>query len=194
MTNDEFEDETIQWLRPTEDDPALGELAVFGWLHYSDLREYRLRGRDALSPEERKTIARTVLFLKTDDEYQHDPAIISGTIARGSLGCMLAVLGCAIFAGVIYASSGSAYAASIGFMVPLIIGYLSWMLACYTWGAIRAKCIDQRYQPLPDTFWPFLDSRVEVEAFRFWPFADGDSYRAALANPPFLNGSPRCTT
>jgi len=171
ITNDEFDDEVSEWWGCTDDDPALGELAVYGWLHYSDLREYRLRGRDKLSQQARRSIARAILFLKSDQEYVHGDAIIANTIlSRRSLGCVLAVFGSAIITAVIvYASSGSFPAAFFGFLTPLIFAYLSWMLVYFAWGAINRRLRDRQYRPLPHTFWPFLDSKSEAEAFRFWP-------------------------
>ena len=44
-----------------------------GWGLYSDYRDYRLRGEDALPPEGMAAVARCVLFLKTDLEYEWPP-------------------------------------------------------------------------------------------------------------------------
>jgi hypothetical protein len=41
-----------------------------GWSLYSDYKDYRLRGRDAPAPETIAAVARCVLFLKTDFEYE----------------------------------------------------------------------------------------------------------------------------
>jgi hypothetical protein len=66
LTNDQFEDSI-----PHSNDRAIME--VFdkgGWLLYSDMKEYRLKGKDALSEKEKKEVARWVLFLKSEYEYK----------------------------------------------------------------------------------------------------------------------------
>lgn len=100
VTNDEFDDKAFAAFSHRRDDPALAELATYGWLHYDDMRTYRLRGRYALSPEERKSIARAVLFLKTDQEYVHGNSLESSTVLGGPWlrGCLI-VLGVAVAIG-----------------------------------------------------------------------------------------------
>jgi hypothetical protein len=66
ITNDEFEDAL-----PNSTDDAVWEVFHHGaWCLYSDMKEYKLRGKDALSPEDKSMVARWVLFLKSDYEYQ----------------------------------------------------------------------------------------------------------------------------
>ena len=65
ISNDEFED-----LIPESDDDAIRQVFSHGaWCLYSDMKEYKLRGKDALSNETKSIVARWVLFLKTDIEY-----------------------------------------------------------------------------------------------------------------------------
>ena len=65
ITNDEFEE-----LVPDSEDKAIYEIFQYGaWRLYSDLKVYKLKGKNALPIELRPEIARWVLFLKTDYEY-----------------------------------------------------------------------------------------------------------------------------
>jgi hypothetical protein len=66
ITNDQFEER----FPGRCDDVALTELQSEAWFLYDDLREYRLAGKDRLSSESRRQIARWVLFLHTDLEYE----------------------------------------------------------------------------------------------------------------------------
>ena len=66
ITNDEFERRV-----PTSPDPAVWHIFFDGvWGLYSDLWEYRLKARHHLKPEAKAAIARCVLFLKTDQEFE----------------------------------------------------------------------------------------------------------------------------
>lgn len=67
ITNDEFEDA----LPLRSPDPAISEIFLYGvWGCYSDLREHRLVGRQRLPRAARREIARFILFLKSDLEYE----------------------------------------------------------------------------------------------------------------------------
>jgi hypothetical protein len=67
ITNDEFEDG--QPLSRT--DPAVTEIFYRGaWGLYSDLHEHRLVGRHRLPRDARREIARLILFLKSDLDYE----------------------------------------------------------------------------------------------------------------------------
>jgi hypothetical protein len=66
ISNDQFEDR----LPACSDDPAIFEIRHQAWFLYSDLREHRLVGKDRLSDEDRRTIARWILFLLSDFEYE----------------------------------------------------------------------------------------------------------------------------
>lgn len=67
ITNDEFEDR----LSLHSADPAVWEIFSSGaWCLYSDNREYRLTGKYRLSKETRREVAKWILFLKTDFEYE----------------------------------------------------------------------------------------------------------------------------
>lgn len=66
ITNDEFENSI-----PESDDEAIARIFHEGvWFLYDDLKEYKLIGKDQLSKADKSIIARWVLFLKTDFEYQ----------------------------------------------------------------------------------------------------------------------------
>lgn len=66
ITNDQFEDRL-----PRSRDAAVKEVRANAWYLYDDLREYRLAGRDRLPEEARSAVARWVLFLGTDLEYEY---------------------------------------------------------------------------------------------------------------------------
>lgn len=65
ITNHQFDDRI-----PRSSDPTIREIynKAF-WLMYSDLRQYRLTGRDRLSPQVREVAARCILFLKSGLPY-----------------------------------------------------------------------------------------------------------------------------
>lgn len=65
ITNDEFEDSI-----PESEDKAINEVFFNGgWMLYSDMKEYKLKGKDALENVVKKEVARWVLFLKSNYEY-----------------------------------------------------------------------------------------------------------------------------
>ena len=65
ITNDEFEDSI-----PESNDKAIKEVFFNGgWSLYSDMKEYKLNGQDALEAVVKKEVARWVLFLKSNYEY-----------------------------------------------------------------------------------------------------------------------------
>ena len=66
ITNDQFEDAL-----PNSTDDAVWEVFHSGaWHLYSDMKEYKLRGEDLLSSDEKSMVARWILFLKSDYEYK----------------------------------------------------------------------------------------------------------------------------
>jgi hypothetical protein len=68
VTNDYFEDRLLPATETNDD--AVAEIYRWGaWSLYSDLHEYRLTGKDALSPAERTNVARWIVFLKTPLPY-----------------------------------------------------------------------------------------------------------------------------
>jgi hypothetical protein len=65
ISNDEFERRV-----PHSADPAVWHLFFDGaWGFYSDLWEYRLKGKHRLKPEAKAAVARCVLFLKTNQPF-----------------------------------------------------------------------------------------------------------------------------
>jgi hypothetical protein len=57
----------------SKDDPALHAIHVQLWFYYSDVRQHRLIEKHTLSPEARALYERSVLFLKSDLEFQWPP-------------------------------------------------------------------------------------------------------------------------
>jgi hypothetical protein len=92
MTNDQFEDRLECEILPDGPvkrwpEPFLWSMFGMAWTLYSDTRMYRLRGDDALSREERRMVARWILFLYSTREYElplFDPF--------SPLGCLLNLL------------------------------------------------------------------------------------------------------
>jgi hypothetical protein len=67
VSNDEYEDSLPQ----SRIDSAIWGIHDNGaWYLYSDTREYKLAGQDALGRAARREVARWVLFLGTDLEYE----------------------------------------------------------------------------------------------------------------------------
>lgn len=66
IANDQFEDRF-----PTaSEDVAIDEIRSQAWFLYSDLREYRLAGKHRLAADARREVARWILFLQSDLEYE----------------------------------------------------------------------------------------------------------------------------
>jgi hypothetical protein len=55
------------------DDPVVAPILEVCWGLYGDLRNHKLKGPDQLSTENLKIIARCILFLHTDLEYEWPP-------------------------------------------------------------------------------------------------------------------------
>ena len=82
-SNDDFNDEYPH----RSADRAVEAVSWAGWSLYSDTRTYRLRGRNALSAETLEAVARCVLFLHSDLEYEW-PA----EPKRGPFGVLVAIM------------------------------------------------------------------------------------------------------
>lgn len=66
ITNDQFEDAL-----PASEDRAILEVYSNGaWLLYNDTHEHKLKDKYALTKNDKHLVARWVLFLKSDYEYQ----------------------------------------------------------------------------------------------------------------------------
>jgi hypothetical protein len=74
MTNDAFDDRYCK-VYECSDDRAVNAISTYCYCLYSSdlLWPIRLRGRYALDAETKRTIARSVLFLHSDDEYGWPP-------------------------------------------------------------------------------------------------------------------------
>ncbi len=187
ITNDEYEDLCCDADARTND-PALSELFTYGWLHYDDLRRHKLRGRDALSREQRAAMARVVLFLTTDQEYVHGDVVSSAT----GYGRPIPIRGClaviALAAGFGLYTFVAMNTFILGFILVVIVAAFAYKLI----GVVRSRRDRQQGNPsapaIEATFWPFIDHRASMESFQFWPFASKESYQHALAHPPFLSG------
>jgi hypothetical protein len=66
ITNDQFED--AAWIE--SNDAAIDAVKWQAWLLYSDLHGHKLTGSDAVSKSDRRIVARFILFLHSDLEYE----------------------------------------------------------------------------------------------------------------------------
>ncbi len=69
VTNDEFEDRLFLEV-DFQDKAIIGVFSYGAWSLYSDNKEYRLKGSEALVPEEKTYAAKLVLFLRSNYEYE----------------------------------------------------------------------------------------------------------------------------
>lgn len=83
ISNDEYETRVMrdvskgklpeQYQRCEEaktDDPIIPDMLLRSWYLYDDRKQHKLVGRQALSKEDSKEVARYLLFLNTDQEYK----------------------------------------------------------------------------------------------------------------------------
>ena len=84
LTNDEY-DNAWHELMPCADDAVVWLHVNGAWFLYSDVREHRLVGRYAPTAETRRLIARAVLFLKTDHDYEWPQQDLLRAFALGCL-------------------------------------------------------------------------------------------------------------
>ena len=81
ITNDQFEDAA----RIESEDAVIDAVKWQAWLLYSDLHEHKLVGSDAVSNSDRRVVARFILFLHSDLEYEwprHPFDGVIGVIAK----------------------------------------------------------------------------------------------------------------
>ena len=83
ITNDDYNDE----YPVRSPDSGIEAISRAGWTLYSDTWTYRLRGRHALTRETLRAVARCILFLHSDQEFEWTPEP-----RRGLTGFVLALL------------------------------------------------------------------------------------------------------
>jgi len=66
ISNEEYE----RRYPKSKDDPALWEVYMQVWFFYSDLKTHTLTGKYALNEQRRAFLERSILFLKSDFEFQ----------------------------------------------------------------------------------------------------------------------------
>lgn len=86
ITNDEYDDRSSEILQGSSD-PALQRICAAVGFCYDDMGTDRLRGKDKLSTETRRIIARAILFLYSDREYSW-PKDVLGNIVANILGTL----------------------------------------------------------------------------------------------------------
>jgi hypothetical protein len=163
------------------DDPAVFELWLFGWCHYSDFwrDSTRLRGERALSREERRCIAQAVLFLKTDQEYVHGNVMAKGTVDLDSPWAVPVML-----------------ISLFGILVLGIFWLTPWWHALTPWQyyATTAFCVlifvSGTYEFTRNLIRQFSAQPPPPDAIlpwgSIWPFADTQTFGAAIRHPVFL--------
>lgn len=91
VSNDEFEDSRLPYSR---NDAAICEIfSKDAWMLYSDTHEYRLTGKNKLDAATKSELARWLLFLKTDLQYEWP--VYSRRYALGMLLANILTLGMA---------------------------------------------------------------------------------------------------
>ena len=65
ITNVEFEDSL-----PLSEDEAVEAVVSSAWCFYDDFKTHKLRGRKKLKKNEKKQLARWIMFLYTEQEYE----------------------------------------------------------------------------------------------------------------------------
>jgi hypothetical protein len=98
ISNDEFEDRVMadvthgwlpeQYYRAKEtkfDDPIIKPMLELCWCLYSDTKRHKLIGRHKLSNEQLKSIARYILFLHSDLEYEWSYIDVTNPLIKLSL-------------------------------------------------------------------------------------------------------------
>lgn len=181
MTNDDFDD-VYHELYMDSEDPAVREIARFGWaLYSSDLVTYKLRGRHRVSDSTRRTAAYAVLFLQTEYEYGYPE--VSHSLEDHFLG-------------------GASYGGSmvgIAFILIGVLGLVGWDLElagyCFLLGisivgvsALLAYA-QHRQQVL------FYDECDQIGDLKIWPFVDSQSLAEANGNNYLLsNFQPEIAT
>ena len=69
-TNLEYEKE-LDSILPSCKDQAVIRIFKVVWYTYDDIRKHKMRGDWALTPEGRRVVARCIMFLHTDCEYEY---------------------------------------------------------------------------------------------------------------------------
>lgn len=156
ITNDQFVDGAV----PLFDvrDPAIEGVFWEADGLYSDLRTYRLRGRDALTRDERRAVARAIVFLHSDVEYSWPvpkPARSSATFFVSAL-----------VAGVSVGTALTSWTA--GLTCSMFTLFVGWFVA---W-AVRT--------------WRSRHIVTPVSSVSDWPFASAAELQAARRHPRYL--------
>lgn len=174
MTNDEFDDACAEFYFDS-DDLAVREIAQFGWsLNSGDLpMPYRLRGRYAVDAATRKRAAYSVLFLRTENEYDYPETPES--FADSMIGCVW--------------FNGSLV--GIAFLLIALLAFLGGdgEIAgnCFLIGtSIVAGCLLMAWvqHRLHDSFYQELDSIGDLD---IWPFVDAKTLAMANGNNHLLS-------
>ncbi|MGV8122292.1 MAG: hypothetical protein AB2L14_21230 [Candidatus Xenobiia bacterium LiM19] len=159
ITNREYE-----YRSPCGEDPILEEVDGLAWFMYDDLHEHRLTGSRSLTKEGRREVARWILFLKTDLEYE------GPRVSRLR------------FYPIFW------YYLSIGLFI-----YLSGHIVFHQWLALLALYLGVSYG-IGRYFVYKHNKQMEAAPLMknsdpsIWPFIRRSDYEAALSRPPYLRG------
>jgi hypothetical protein len=171
MTNDQF-DHRCHGTWFSSEDPAVVEIATFGWsLYSSDLPlPYRLKGWYAVDDEERQVVERAVLFLHTRREYgwptAPDAVVPYWCIWGPGFYLLIGIL--FSFIGAVSLMLGSGLSERIQGTAAETLGVLALLGPTYRWMVDRRRSPEQwkRFREAGDvTTWPFLN-QADLEAAR----------------------------
>ncbi|MHC4153518.1 MAG: DUF1707 domain-containing protein [Planctomycetota bacterium] len=159
ITNDEFED----GLPSKSKDPAIGGICWAAWFLYDDLKEHKLIRRHAVTKDGKRHIARWVVFLKSDLEYEWDDSTVFTGLLLSTLLLIIGIIGpVTLLAG--HWLLGSTF---LGAMIFLGTGLL--------W--IRKRSRKRNVK--------------QVELDTIWPFYRNEDFQRVRPNPIYLKGQLR---
>ena len=68
ITNDDME-----WRIPGSSDRSVSAIHGYAWLLFDDLNEHKAKGKHVLDKANKQTVARCVLFLRSEETYTYPP-------------------------------------------------------------------------------------------------------------------------
>ena len=153
MTNDEYEDR-YEAIQQNKSDTAIGEIYHQLWFLYDDIQTHKMTGTHRLDREGRKTVAKTILFLQSDNEYQWPKDSMLG----------ISLILWLVLIGVVSSILMSLMPRHLLLIVAaaLVIG-ISFIALC----GLRSVAENRRWKRHGDTeAWPFLRQADLAEAVR----------------------------
>ena len=160
ITNWDFE-EAVESLEGSEEEENLIFTVFYGgpWFSYSDNREYKFTAEGKLTRENRKIVARWILFLKSNQPYRWpSPKPLS------------------VWIGLPLLVSGLPLAYIVGSLYCLPAGLLPFLIAAIINRRLQRKA--HLALPVDPQYWPFLDREHLEEALCNPPYLRGAAHPA----------------